>query len=669
MENKLLAQPVHKNHFHDEVDPPHFTIVVPILEGTAVLKECLDNILSQDYSNFTILVCDNFRNDKIKLLIDSHSDPRIRYIFSGRRLTIAEKWEFAISHVPEGWVTILGDEDGLMPGALSKLASLIRKHKVSAVRSLTCLFERPHLHQSAYGNLSVPLSGFRKIRSCNDQLKLLISGKIGYESLPMPYKGGFLDVALLHLIRDRCGRMFGSENPEIFSAIAVASATPYYLYVGEPLAINGSSSHDACSSPSMREMTTSGNSYHRSNLEDDIPYHSNLSIYGKGPFPRSLHLKTIECILQTSALRDEPIHFDWQDQLRIIMTPPGKNRLELIGWARKFAAANGLNLENAIWDGSHKPLRRALQDAFRWRILPQVVNVVGTPENPLLTVHEAGERASEIYNKHHRWNLLAVFHLAREVRKNSARTLANLQAFKKACGRFARKHWQGVAERFQKPPTDTEINRLHSLMKLVDIDAVVDAGANTGQFGRALREAGYNGLIVSFEPLSAAHSLLEKAAATDPTWLVHPRGALGERSGETTIYVAGNSQSSSVLPMLDLHEQVEPSSAIVGNETAPLMRGEEVFTSYLTDTANPMLKIDTQGYEWEVLKGCGECLSRFRCVVVELSLVPLYEGQRCWTDIVRFLDSQGFKLWNLSPVFADPVDYRLLQVDAVFLKH
>ena len=97
-------------------------------------------------------------------------------------------------------------------------------------------------------------------------------------------------------------------------------------------------------------------------------------------------------------------------------------------------------------------------------------------------------------------------------------------------------------------------------------DVILDVGANTGQFAKGLRTNGYHGHIISFEPLSEAHSMLASAAASDPLWDVVERCAVGASATWTAINIAGNSYSSSLLPMLDLHREAAPESAYQGTE-------------------------------------------------------------------------------------------------------
>ncbi len=80
------------------------------------------------------------------------------------------------------------------------------------------------------------------------------------------------------------------------------------------------------------------------------------------------------------------------------------------------------------------------------------------------------------------------------------------------------------------------------------------------------------------------------------------------------------------------------------------------------------MKIDTQGYEWNVLDGAEETLSKLKGLHCELSLVQLYEGQRLWLELLGRLEKEGFTLWNLQPGFTDTTSGRTLQVDATFFR-
>lgn len=199
------------------------------------------------------------------------------------------------------------------------------------------------------------------------------------------------------------------------------------------------------------------------------------------------------------------------------------------------------------------------------------------------------------------------------------------------------------------------------------VDFVFDVGANTGQFAQQIRAAGFSGRIVSFEPLSDAHQKLRQASSRDALWSVHDRCALGDSDGSAVIHIAGNSVSSSLMTMSRTHAEAAPGSAYVGQETVPVWRLDSLATPYLASASRPFLKIDTQGFEWQVLAGARDTLPELEGVLCELSLVELYEGQHLWREMIDRLESAGFTLWGLQPAFMDRYG-RNLQVDAIFFR-
>ena len=199
-------------------------------------------------------------------------------------------------------------------------------------------------------------------------------------------------------------------------------------------------------------------------------------------------------------------------------------------------------------------------------------------------------------------------------------------------------------------------------------DWVLDVGANTGQYRATLRRHGYTGDILSFEPLSEAHAALVRKATDDPRWEIYPRCALGRTEGETSIHIAGNSVSSSLLPMLELHADAAPDSVYVGSEMTRVQTLDAALAGRAMAQQRLYLKIDTQGFEAEVLAGAPKTLGAVQALELEVSLRPLYAGQPTWQDLSDMLRDAGFVLTEVHNAFSDPRSGELLQMDACFAR-
>jgi FkbM family methyltransferase len=205
------------------------------------------------------------------------------------------------------------------------------------------------------------------------------------------------------------------------------------------------------------------------------------------------------------------------------------------------------------------------------------------------------------------------------------------------------------------------------LMALQDVDMVLDVGAAIGRYGQWIREAGYEGRICSFEPLSAPFAQLQGAVAADPLWECRNL-ALGPEPGTAEINVAGNSDSSSLLPMKERHEQAAPNSVYIGTETVEVSTLDAIWDQVVGEAWRPFLKLDVQGYELETLKGGAESLPRLFGIQAELSLVPLYEGAPLWLEVIQFMADHGFRVVGIEPGYADPKTGEMLQADGIFIR-
>lgn len=197
------------------------------------------------------------------------------------------------------------------------------------------------------------------------------------------------------------------------------------------------------------------------------------------------------------------------------------------------------------------------------------------------------------------------------------------------------------------------------------IDTVIDVGANIGQFGTALRVGGYRGRIISLEPLPPAFTQLRSRARRDPNWQVVNK-AMGAEGGTIVLHVAANSYSSSILRMTPAHLAAAPSSGTVDAIEVSVSTIADLVREYGIAPERAMLKIDTQGYESQVLDGAGDLLSRFGAIQLELSFVTLYESQELAEDLFRRMDRAGFGLYAWDSSFSDPHTGRLLQADVLF---
>jgi FkbM family methyltransferase len=217
-------------------------------------------------------------------------------------------------------------------------------------------------------------------------------------------------------------------------------------------------------------------------------------------------------------------------------------------------------------------------------------------------------------------------------------------------------------------PGSSRDAQLMAAMRRFGITQVYDIGANAGQFGLELIDHGYRGSLVSVEPLTEPHALLSRAAARHASWTVNPPTAVGAAAGHVSFHVSANSVSSSALEVLDASVVAAPGSRQVEKRMVPVTTVDALVRTHGLVSTGAMLKVDTQGYEWAVLDGAAESLQRFDLVLLELSLSPLYLGQRLWLDLIQRMSGSGYAVWSLLPEFTDPEAGRTLQINGLFFR-
>jgi FkbM family methyltransferase len=196
------------------------------------------------------------------------------------------------------------------------------------------------------------------------------------------------------------------------------------------------------------------------------------------------------------------------------------------------------------------------------------------------------------------------------------------------------------------------------------INVVLDVGANIGDYATGLFAHGFEGRVISFEPVSKMYTKLAARAARNPRWSCRHL-ALGERNGTADINVAETMSS------------LLPKSADASNEVDFTFSSRETIEIACLDTLRPSLfnpkdrvwlKMDVQGYEMAVLQGGMATLSEISAIEVELSFVPYYSGQPLFGDMVSYLDAAGFRLWWLNPAGPERHTGRMVEADGTFVR-
>ena len=368
-----------------------FTVIIPTRERHDTLVHAINTVLCQDYNNFEILVSDNASLDKTRSVVESFKDTRLRYIRTDNRISMSHNWEFAINHVVDGWITILGDDDGMLPGALNSVNSIILNTGTTAIRSNGCSYLWPGINGSLHGRMSTSLRRGYEIRKSCKWLQLVIDGRADYKELPMLYNGGFVSLALVNRAKKQTGNFFLSMTPDVYSAIVFSFLTEEYVYSHEPLSINGASLHSG--GTAGFERVKSVRPYDPAEKffsEDNIPFYFKLPLTRSGRPVRSIPVLIYEAFLQAKSFHKlKKIRTSDFKQIVIAIKQSGPCPQEIREWIEDFALQNQIDLPKNYLASGFFLLRIYIRFA---NFLSQALSsssIRGSDRIPLHTVFEA----------------------------------------------------------------------------------------------------------------------------------------------------------------------------------------------------------------------------------------------------------------------------------------
>lgn len=206
----------------------------------------------------------------------------------------------------------------------------------------------------------------------------------------------------------------------------------------------------------------------------------------------------------------------------------------------------------------------------------------------------------------------------------------------------------------------------YNWLRQMNIQTILDVGASDGGYARKIRQILPNAMIHSFEILPDSFEALNKRQSTDKYFKSY-QIALSTYKGEIEFFRSGNSGSSSLLEMAELHKTSYPQSKNIQKIKVACDRLDNIIT---TDVLKPnvLLKLDLQGAEKIVLEGATGILDKVNIIYSEINFQELYIGAVLIDDLMKYLEKFNYRLTGIENVSQSLADGTFLQADAYFTK-
>ncbi len=222
------------------------SLVIPTRERAQFFKYCLETAIRVDDEDFEIIVSDNASQDGTGDIVRACTDPRVKYVNTGKRVSMRENFEFALSHATGDYVIFIGDDDAVLSGGIKILRSLLMKHQPDVInwRLLHYNWMQDPPHKTS-GILQIPNSSvFGQIekRSASRLLKDFASAKQPQYRHGANIYHGCVSRHLIDKVSSRTEAYFNSPVPDVYTAMANLACIKDLLWLRHPVTISGESS-------------------------------------------------------------------------------------------------------------------------------------------------------------------------------------------------------------------------------------------------------------------------------------------------------------------------------------------------------------------------------------------------------------------------------------------
>jgi glycosyltransferase involved in cell wall biosynthesis len=295
---------------------PFFYIVIPTKNRSHTLKHCLQGLLMQRYDNYQIVISDNCSQDNTAEVVTNFQSDKIKYYCSPEPLSMASNYEYALSKLDkEGYVIVMGDDDGICPGGLAMLAEIIKKHLPDVLIGKRYTYHWANHPDNCVANTLIEpvssdnyywLDSAKMLAMATDWMYIHNFAKEGGITLPSMYTGGCVSMEVIRRIIKRDGRFYNGQLPDYYSSIILTAEVDRYLFIETPYFVTGVSGSSTGASAYWQQKDKNS-SFQQYQKEANIPFESPLV------FCYSFALFTAEAILKARKYNPKVPMFNWKN--------------------------------------------------------------------------------------------------------------------------------------------------------------------------------------------------------------------------------------------------------------------------------------------------------------------------------------------------------------------
>jgi glycosyltransferase involved in cell wall biosynthesis len=214
-----------------------YSILIPTRNGSPYILDAVKSVLMQEYGSVEVVVSINHSTDNTLDLLGQLEDSRLKIVSPPSLLPMALHYEWLLGQAKGEWVSIIGDDDGLMPYFFDSLDKIIKENQ----NCQAIVSEHAYYFWKGCEGTNGKILYYKSSPNCKKlnaswNLMLAIGGIRSYGNLPMVYTGSIVKNEVLKKIKRLSGGTFYHElHPDIYSGVAVSLIVPSFLKTEVPL--------------------------------------------------------------------------------------------------------------------------------------------------------------------------------------------------------------------------------------------------------------------------------------------------------------------------------------------------------------------------------------------------------------------------------------------------
>lgn len=200
-----------------------------------------------------------------------------------------------------------------------------------------------------------------------------------------------------------------------------------------------------------------------------------------------------------------------------------------------------------------------------------------------------------------------------------------------------------------------------------NIRTVIDIGANVGEFAEFLATYFNAEKTYAIEPLPSCAQVVRERGKTIRNLEVF-ECALSDTAGKATLYENSYAPASSMLPVSSISATEFPQTATNSGEVEVAVARLDDLIDVRDVIPGLLIKIDVQGMEHHAISGGKKIFGAAQCVLIEMSFVPMYDGQPLFEEVHELLCTFGFRLSGIKNQIDSPKTGQPLFMHCLYVK-